>query len=87
MIYTVPLNPALDRFIVVEQSFTEDTTRILYETPYAAGKGINMSRVIRELGGHGVALGLVGGYEGLLLEGLLINAAYWGGQSSFLTFR
>jgi len=33
-----------------------------------------VSRVIRELGGHGVALGLVGGYEGLLLEGLLINA-------------
>ena len=33
-----------------------------------------MSRVIRELGGHSVALGLVGGYEGLQLEGLLINA-------------
>ena len=33
-----------------------------------------MSRVIRELGGHSAALGLVGGYEGLQLEGLLINA-------------
>jgi 6-phosphofructokinase 2 len=74
MIYTVTLNPALDRFIVVEQLLTEDTTRILSETAYAAGKGINVSRVIRELGGHSVALGLVGGYEGLQLEGLLINA-------------
>jgi hypothetical protein len=74
MIYTVTLNPALDRFIVVEQLLTEDTTRILSETAYAAGKGINVSRVIRELGGHIVALGLVGGYEGLQLEGLLINA-------------
>jgi len=40
MIYTVTLNPALDRFIVVEQLLAEDTTRILSETPYAAGKGI-----------------------------------------------
>ena len=68
------LNSALDRFIVVEQLLGEDTTRILSETAYAAGKGINVSRVIRELGGHSVALGLVGGYEGLQLEGLLINA-------------
>jgi 6-phosphofructokinase 2 len=74
MIYTVTLNPALDRFVVVEQLLTEDTTRILSETPYAAGKGIDVSRVIRELGGQSVALGLVGGYDGLKLEGLLINA-------------
>jgi len=74
MIYTVTLNPALDRFIVVEQLLAEDTTRILSETPYAAGKGIDVSRVIRELGGQSVALGLVGGYDGLQLEGLLINA-------------
>ena len=74
MIYTVTLNPALDRFIVVEQLLAEDTSRILSETAYAAGKGINVSRVIRELGGHSAALGLVGGYEGLQLEGLLINA-------------
>jgi 6-phosphofructokinase 2 len=74
MIYTVTLNPALDRFIVVEQLLAEDISRILSETAYAAGKSINVSRVIRELGGHSVALGLVGGYEGLQLEGLLINA-------------
>ena len=74
MIYTVTLNPALDRFILVEQLLTEDTTRILSEKPYAAGKGIDVSRVIRELGGQSVALGLVGGYDGLQLEGLLINA-------------
>ena len=74
MIFTVTINPALDRFIVVEQLLAEDTTRILSETPYAAGKGIDVSRVIRELGGQSVALGLVGGYDGLQLEGLLINA-------------
>ena len=74
MIYTVTLNPALDRAINVERLLVDDTTRVLSETHYAAGKGIDVSRVIRELGGKSVALGLVGGYDGLQLEGLLINA-------------
>jgi 6-phosphofructokinase 2 len=74
MIYTVTLNPALDRSIVVERLVEDDTTRVLRENMYAAGKGIDVSRVIRELGGQSVALGLVGGYDGLQLEGLLINA-------------
>ena len=74
MIYTVTLNPALDRYIVVENLFTEDTVRMQSEKYYAAGKGIDVSRVVRELRGVSVALGFVGGYEGLRLEGLLINA-------------
>lgn len=74
MICTVTLNPALDRAILVDSLREEDTTRVVEETLYAAGKGIDVSRVIRELGGQGVALGLVGGYDGLQLEGLLINA-------------
>jgi len=40
MIYTVTLNSALDRFIVLEQLLKEDTTRILSETVYAAGKDL-----------------------------------------------
>ena len=74
MIYTVTLNPALDRAVDVERLLVDDTTRILSETHYAAGKGIDVSRVIRELGGQSIALGLVGGYDGLQVEGLLINA-------------
>lgn len=74
MIYTVTLNPALDRAIVVERMVDDDTIRVLSETHYAAGKGIDVSRVIRELGGQSVALGFVGGYDGFQLEGLLINA-------------
>ncbi len=74
MIYTVTLNPALDRAIVVERLLEFDTTRVLCENLYAAGKGIDVSRVIRELGGESVTLGLVGGYDGFKLEGLLINA-------------
>jgi 1-phosphofructokinase family hexose kinase len=74
MIYTVTLNPALDRTVAVKQLLEDDTNRILSEHYYAGGKGIDVSRVIRELGGQSIALGLVGGYDGLHLEGLLINA-------------
>jgi len=74
MIYTVTLNPALDRSIVVDKLTEDDTNRIKRERFYAAGKGIDVSRVVRELGGNSIALGLVGGYDGLHLEGLLINA-------------
>jgi 6-phosphofructokinase 2 len=75
MIYTVTLNPALDRAIYVERLLEDDTTRILSEKHYAAGKGIDVSRVIRELGGQSVAMGLVGGYDGLQLEDRLIVTA------------
>lgn len=74
MIYTVTLNPALDRAITVERLLEDDTTRVISEKHYAAGKGIDVSRVITELQGSSVALGLLGGYDGLELEGLLINA-------------
>lgn len=74
MIYTVTLNPALDRAINVDSLLEDDTTRVISEQDYAAGKGIDVSRVIKELGGQSVALGLIGGYDGMHLEGLLINA-------------
>ena len=74
MIYTVTLNPALDRAINIDRLLDDDTIRVISEKKYAAGKGIDVSRVIKELGGQSVALGMIGGYDGLHLEGLLINA-------------
>ncbi|MEJ2024855.1 MAG: 1-phosphofructokinase [Deltaproteobacteria bacterium] len=74
MIYTVTANPALDRAVVVEELLEDDTIRMVSETFYAAGKGIDVSRVIHELGGQTVALGFLGGYDGFRLEGLLINS-------------
>ena len=74
MIYTITLNPALDRAMDVDSLLDDETTRVLSETVYAAGKGIDVSRVVNELGGRSVALGLLGGYAGLQLEGLLVNA-------------
>ncbi len=73
MIYTVTLNPALDRAVFVDHLKFDDLNRIRVETTYAGGKGIDVSRAIKELGGQSVALGLVGGFSGLELQGRLIN--------------
>lgn len=73
MIYTITLNPSLDRTIDVEEFIYDDVNMILEEKRYAGGKGIDVSRVIRELGGQSVAFGFMGGYNGLEVEGRLIN--------------
>ncbi len=73
MIYTITMNPALDRTIEVDGLVLDDANRILSDVRYAGGKGIDVSRVVNELGGETIALGLVGGYTGLELEGRLVN--------------
>jgi 6-phosphofructokinase 2 len=73
MIYTITLNPALDRTIEIDGLKADDANRIVGEARYAGGKGIDCSRVIEELGGESTALGFIGGYDGLELEGRLIN--------------
>lgn len=73
MIYTVTLNPTLDRTILVEDVAYNESTKVLCEERYAGGKGINVSRAIKALGGESIALGFLGGYTGLEIEGRLLN--------------
>ncbi|MDX1918622.1 MAG: 1-phosphofructokinase [Candidatus Caenarcaniphilales bacterium] len=73
MIYTVTLNPSLDRVIWVDELKTDDSVRIINEKHYAGGKGIDASRVIKALGGDTTASGFLGSFNGMELEGLLIN--------------
>jgi 6-phosphofructokinase 2 len=73
MIYTITLSPSLDRIIDVEELIYDDVNKIEEERRKAGGRGIDVSRVIKELGGQSIALGFIGGYDGLELEGRLIN--------------
>jgi 1-phosphofructokinase len=73
MIYTITLNPALDRNIWIEKIKLDDSNRIHKEERYAAGKGIDVSRVLTVLGVRNKALGFVGGFDGDEMEGKLIN--------------
>jgi 6-phosphofructokinase 2 len=73
MIYTVTLNPALDRAIEIQEFRTDDANRIESENSYAGGKGIDASRVIQVLGGKSIALGFIGGFNGMELEQRLLR--------------
>jgi 6-phosphofructokinase 2 len=72
VIYTVTLNPALDRTLQVDSLAPGKSTRIRSEARFAGGKGIDVSRALREMGSDNVALGLVGGFDGKELEGRLL---------------
>ncbi len=71
MIATCTLNPAIDRNMEVESLVLDDTNRVVSMSRQAGGKGINVSRVVRELGGETVAYGFVGGYDGDMLKKIL----------------
>jgi len=73
MIYTITLNPALDRTLWIEQIKPDDSNRIEKEERFAGGKGIDVSRVLKTLGISNKALGFTGGFDGEELEGRLVN--------------
>jgi len=71
MIYTITLNPALDHFLDVDDLRVDDANRVKGECLYAGGKGIDVSRAIRQLGGDSMALGFIGGHTGQVMLELL----------------
>ena len=73
MIYTITLNPALDRTIRINATSLDDCNRIEDEQMYAGGKGIDVSKVLTSFGVKNKAIGFVGGFAGEELEGMLIN--------------
>jgi 1-phosphofructokinase family hexose kinase len=73
MIPSVTLNPALDKTIYVERLAVGDTNRIRHIETDAGGKGLNVSRILKELGTPTVCLGFVGGDAGRYIEHRLWN--------------
>ena len=64
MIYTVTLNPALDKTVEIPSLTIGAVNRIVSMRTDPGGKGINVSKVIRKLGGKSVAVGILGGNTG-----------------------
>jgi 6-phosphofructokinase 2 len=81
MIYTITLNPALDRTLWIQKARDDVSNRILEEKSFAGGKSIDVSKVLKNLGVDNIALGFVGGFAGRELEGRLLND---GIQSDFV---
>ncbi|HET8944305.1 MAG TPA: hexose kinase, partial [Dehalococcoidia bacterium] len=68
MIVTVTLNPAIDQTLVLPKFVAGDTIRVRASRFDPGGKGINVSRVIRELGGESLAMGFAPGGLGRYIE-------------------
>ena len=71
MIYTITLNPALDKTLIVDNLNINQIGRVRRTLTQAGGKGFNVSRALLRAGIHSKAIGLVGGRTGeVLLEDL-----------------
>jgi len=64
MIYTITLNPALDKTVEIPSLTIDSVNRITSMRTDPGGKGINVSKVISKLGGKSIATGILGGDTG-----------------------
>jgi tagatose 6-phosphate kinase len=67
-ILTVTLNAALDVTYEVQALVPNATHRVLRVRTRAGGKGVNVARVLRQLGRDTVVAGLAGGHTGALIR-------------------
>ena len=84
MIITVTLNPAIDKTAELEHLERGGLNRLKNVIVDAGGKGINVSKTIKELGGETIATGFVGGSGGVLIKKVLTEL---GIQSDFIEIK
>lgn len=71
MIVTVTMNPAIDKTVDIERMERGGLNRIKRVVLDAGGKGINVSKTIKELGLDTIATGFIGGTAGNIIENVL----------------
>jgi 1-phosphofructokinase len=84
MIITVTMNPAIDKTVDLEHLEHGGLNRIKNVIVDAGGKGINVSKTIKELGGETIATGFIGGSGGVLIKKVLMEQ---GIQSDFIEIK
>ncbi len=70
MILTVTMNPSIDTRYTIDHLVVDDVNRVV-PAKTAGGKGLNVSRVLVQLGDEVVATGLLGGHSGAYLGDLM----------------
>jgi len=69
MIYTISLNPALDYDVYLDSEITSNGINHAQNSSFrAAGKGITVSRMLKNLGLPSVCLGFAGGFAGKFIS-------------------
>lgn len=71
MIYTVTLNPAIDKQLTIPEIIYDKVLRAVDMQVDIGGKGFNVSRMLHEMDAPSIAIGFVGGKNGeFILNGL-----------------
>lgn len=68
MIYTVTVNPSIDYIVQLKNLVLGEVNRMDYDNMLPGGKGINVSRILKELGHESIAWGFLGGFTGNFVE-------------------
>lgn len=71
MIITVTLNPAIDKTVTIDDFKINSVNKVSSIRLDAGGKGINVSKVIKTLGGESKALGILAGSNGQFIKNYL----------------
>lgn len=64
MIYTLTLNPSIDYVLKIDKFEDGQTLRSNAEEKYPGGKGIMVSKLLRNLGENSINIGFLGGFTG-----------------------
>lgn len=73
MIYTVTVNPSIDYIVKVEDLKLGDLNRMKADYKLPGGKGINVSRVLKQLQVENTATGFLGGFTGDFINNQLLK--------------
>ena len=76
MIVTVTMNPAIDKTVDIETFVHGGLNRVKHIIMDAGGKGINVSKTIKALGGESIASGFLGGNNGNELPQYILHSLY-----------
>lgn len=68
MILTVTLNPAVDKTCHVNELILGQVNRLQSVSSIAGGKGVNVTKILRQFDYPVIAMGFLGGYSGRMIE-------------------
>lgn len=84
MIYTVTLNPAVDYYLSMDRFIEGELNSLKDAYILPGGKGINVSKVLKNFGVESITLGFIGGFTG---EYIRKNIEEYGIQQDFIKIK